>query len=435
MTDNQWGFETLQVHAGQTPDSDFGARALPIYQTTSYVFPSTESAADRFALTELGPTYTRLTNPTQAVVEERLAALEGGAAALLVASGQAAELYAVLNVAQQGDEIVSSPSLYGGTYNLFKSTLAQFGITVRFVEDPDDPESWRALVNDRTRALYGETIPNPKGDLLDLEALADIAHANGVPLIVDNTIGTPYNVRPFDHGADIVVESTTKFLGGHGTSIGGAIIEKGDFDWANGKFPLLTEPDASYNGLSFASIGPGAFVTRIRAVLLRDTGAAVSPFNAFLLAQGLETLSLRVERHLANAKAAAEFLDRHPSVESVRYSSLVSSPYYELARKYAPKGAGSVFTFEIVGGRPAGQAFIESLELFSHLANIGDVRSLAIHPASTTHSQMDDEELAAAGITPGTVRLSIGIETIDDIIADLDQALAAASSKAASAAE
>lgn len=435
MTDNQWGFETLQVHAGQTPDSDFGARALPIYQTTSYVFPSTESAADRFALTELGPIYTRLTNPTQAVVEERLAALEGGAAALLVASGQAAELYAVLNVAQQGDEIVSSPSLYGGTYNLFKSTLAQFGITVRFVEDPDDPESWRALVNDRTRALYGETIPNPKGDLLDLEALADIAHANGVPLIVDNTIGTPYNVRPFDHGADIVVESTTKFLGGHGTSIGGAIIEKGDFDWANGKFPLLTEPDASYNGLSFASIGPGAFVTRIRAVLLRDTGAAVSPFNAFLLAQGLETLSLRVERHLANAKAAAEFLDRHPSVESVRYSSLVSSPYYELARKYAPKGAGSVFTFEIAGGRPAGQAFIESLELFSHLANIGDVRSLAIHPASTTHSQMDDEELAAAGITPGTVRLSIGIETIDDIIADLDQALAAASPKAASAAE
>ena len=435
MTDNQWGFETLQVHAGQTPDSDFGARALPIYQTTSYVFPSTESAADRFALTELGPIYTRLTNPTQAVVEERLAALEGGAAALLVASGQAAELYAVLNVAQQGDEIVSSPSLYGGTYNLFKSTLAQFGITVRFVEDPDDPESWRALVNDRTRALYGETIPNPKGDLLDLEALADIAHANGVPLIVDNTIGTPYNVRPFDHGADIVVESTTKFLGGHGTSIGGAIIEKGDFDWANGKFPLLTEPDASYNGLSFASIGPGAFVTRIRAVLLRDTGAAVSPFNAFLLAQGLETLSLRVERHLANAKAAVEFLDRHPSVESVRYSSLVSSPYYELARKYAPKGAGSVFTFEIAGGRPAGQAFIESLELFSHLANIGDVRSLAIHPASTTHSQMDDEELAAAGITPGTVRLSIGIETIDDIIADLDQALAAASSKAASAAE
>ena len=435
MTDNQWGFETLQVHAGQTPDSDFGARALPIYQTTSYVFPSTESAADRFALTELGPIYTRLTNPTQAVVEERLAALEGGAAALLVASGQAAELYAVLNVAQQGDEIVSSPSLYGGTYNLFKSTLAQFGITVRFVEDPDDPESWRALVNDRTRALYGETIPNPKGDLLDLEALADIAHANGVPPIVDNTIGTPYNVRPFDHGADIVVESTTKFLGGHGTSIGGAIIEKGDFDWANGKFPLLTEPDASYNGLSFASIGPGAFVTRIRAVLLRDTGAAVSPFNAFLLAQGLETLSLRVERHLANAKAAAEFLDRHPSVESVRYSSLVSSPYYELARKYAPKGAGSVFTFEIAGGRPAGQAFIESLELFSHLANIGDVRSLAIHPASTTHSQMDDEELAAAGITPGTVRLSIGIETIDDIIADLDQALAAASSKAASAAE
>ena len=426
MTDKKWGFDTLQIHAGQTPDSDYGSRALPIHQTTSFVFPDAETAAGRFALTTPGNIYTRITNPTQAVLEERLAALEGGAAALLVASGQASEFYTFLNLAQAGDEIVASPSLYGGTYNLLKVTLAQVGIVVRFVENPDDPESWRALVNDRTRALYGESIPNPKGDILDIEALSEIAHQNGIPLVVDNTIGTPYNVRPFEHGADIVVESTTKFLSGHGTSLGGAIIEKGDFDWANGKFPLLSEPDESYNGLTFASIGPGAFVTRIRAVLLRDTGAVVSPFNAFLLAQGLETLSLRVERHLSNAKAVVEFLDRHEGVESVRHSSLVSSPYYELAQKYAPKGAGSVFTFEIKGGADAGKRFIEALKLFSNVANVGDVRSLAIHPASTTHSQMTEEELLAAGITSGTVRLSIGIESIEDILADLDQAIAAA---------
>ncbi|MDO4887572.1 MAG: O-acetylhomoserine aminocarboxypropyltransferase/cysteine synthase [Actinomycetaceae bacterium] len=428
MTDKPWGFDTLQIHAGQTPDTDFGARALPIYQTTSYVFPSTEAAANRFALTEAGPIYTRITNPTQAVVEDRIAALEGGAAGLLVSSGQASEFYAIVNIAQPGDEIVASPSLYGGTYNLFKVTLPQFGIKVRFVDNPDDPDAWRSLITDRTKALYGETIPNPKGDILDVETLADLAHAHDIPLIVDNTLGTPYNCRPFEHGADIVVESATKFLGGHGTSIGGVIVEKGDFNWANGKFPLLSTPDESYNGIVFSDLGPGAYVTRIRTVLLRDIGAVISPFNAFLLAQGLETLSLRVERHLSNAKRVAEYLDKHDAVESVQYSSLVASPYYDLAQKYAPKGAGSVFTFELAGGREAGQTFIESLTLFSHLANVGDVRSLAIHPASTTHSQMTEEELAAAGISAGTIRLSIGLESIDDILADLDRALTAATS-------
>ncbi len=423
---NNWSFDTIQIHAGQQPDSDHGARALPIYQTTSYVFKDAEQAANRFALTDAGPIYTRLNNPTQGVIEERIAALEGGAAALLVASGQAAELYTILNLAQAGDEIVSSPSLYGGTYNLFKTTLKQLGITVRWVENPDDPESWRAEITDKTKALYGETIPNPKGDILDIEALANIAHEHDIPLVVDNTVGTPYNVRPFEHGADIVVESATKFLGGHGTSVGGVVVEKGDFNWANGKFPLLSTPDESYNGLTFSDIGPGAFVTRIRATLLRDTGAAISPFNAFLIGIGLETLSLRVERHLENTKKVVEFLDKRDEVESVRYAGLVTSPYYDLAQKYAPKGAGSVFTFELKGGRPAGEAFVDALELFSNLANIGDVRSLVIHPASTTHSQMNDEELAAAGVSAGTIRLSIGLEDITDIIADLERGLAAA---------
>ncbi len=423
---NEWSFDTIQIHAGQQPDSDHGARALPIYQTTSYVFKDAEQAAGRFALTDAGPIYTRLNNPTQGVIEERIAALEGGAAALLLSSGQAAEFYTILNLAQAGDEIVSSPSLYGGTYNLFKITLKQLGITVRWVENPDDPESWRAQITDRTKALYGETIPNPKGDILDIETLAAIAHEHDIPLVVDNTVGTPYNVRPFEHGADIVVESATKFLGGHGTAVGGVVVEKGDFNWANGKFPLLANPDESYNGLAFASIGPGAFVTRIRATLLRDTGAAISPFNAFLIGIGLETLSLRVERHLANTKKAVEFLSQRAEVDSVRYSGLVTSPYYELAQKYAPKGAGSVFTFELQGGREAGVAFVDALELFSNLANIGDVRSLVIHPASTTHSQMNDDELAAAGVSAGTIRLSIGLEDIADILADLERGLAAA---------
>lgn len=423
-TTENWGFDTLQIHAGQQPDSDTGSRALPIYQTTSYVFRDAAEAAGRFALTDAGPIYTRLTNPTVAVLEQRIAALHGGAAALVLASGQAAEFYAVLNLARQGDDIVSSPSLYGGTYNLFKTTLAGFGITVRWAENPDSIDSWRAAITENTKLLYAETIPNPKGDIPDLEALADLAHEHGIPLVVDNTIGTPYNVRPFEHGADIVVESATKFLGGHGTAIGGVIVEKGDFDWANGKFPAFTEPDSSYNGLVFASLGAGAFVTRIRATLLRDTGAAISPFNAFLIEQGIETLSLRVQRHLDNARQAAKFLESSSDVvQSVAYSGLESSPYFARAQKYAPKGAGSVFSFNLAGGRAAGEAFVDALSLFSNLANIGDVRSLVIHPASTTHSQLTDEELLASGITAGTVRLSIGLEDIADILTDIERGL------------
>ncbi|MGO1713801.1 O-acetylhomoserine aminocarboxypropyltransferase/cysteine synthase family protein [Ancrocorticia populi] len=423
---DSWTFDTLQVHAGQVPDPQFGARALPIYQTTSYVFQDADQAAGRFALTDPGPIYTRLNNPTSTVVEERIAALEGGAAALLLASGEAAEFYTFLNLAQAGDNIVSSPSLYGGTYQLLKTTLKQLGINVHWVEDPDSIDSWRAAIDENTKALYGETIPNPKGDILDLEPLGKLAHEHDIPLVVDNTIGTPYNVRPLEHGADIVVESATKFLGGHGTTLGGVITEKGDFNWANGKFPLLATPDESYNGITFSDLGPGGFVTRIRATLLRDTGATISPFNAFLIAQGLETLSLRMERHLSNTRAVVDFLDKRDEVEFVRYSGLVTSPYYELAQKYAPKGAGSVFTFELKGGREAGIAFVNALTLFSNLANIGDVRSLVIHPASTTHSQLDDDELAASGISAGTIRLSIGIEGIDDILADLTRGLQAA---------
>lgn len=423
-TTTQWNFDTLQIHAGQRPDSETASRALPIYQTTSYVFKDAQQAAGRFALTDLGPIYTRLTNPTVAVLEERIAALNGGAASLVIASGQSAEFYTILNLAAAGDEIVSSPSLYGGTYNLFKTTLPTFGITTNFVENPDDINSWRAAITDKTKALYAETIPNPQGDIADLEALADLAHEHGIPLIVDNTIGTPYNVRPFEHGVDIIVESATKFLGGHGTAIGGVITERGDFDWANGKFPAFTTPDDSYNGLVFADLGAGAFVTRIRATLLRDTGAAISPFNAFLIEQGIETLSLRVQRHLDNAQKVAEFLaEQSDVVEKVTYSGLPSSPYYERAQKYAPKGAGSVFAFDLRGGREAGETFVDALELFSNLANIGDVRSLVIHPASTTHSQLTDEELGASGISAGTVRLSIGIEDADDIISDIHRGL------------
>lgn len=423
-TTTQWNFDTLQIHAGQRPDSETAARALPIYQTTSFVFKDAQQAAGRFALTDLGPIYTRLTNPTVAVLEERIAALNGGAASLVIASGQSAEFYTILNLAAAGDEIVSSPSLYGGTYNLFKTTLPTFGITTNFVENPDDIDSWRAAITENTKALYAETIPNPQGDIADLEALAGLAHEHGLPLIVDNTIGTPYNVRPFEHGADIIVESATKFLGGHGTAIGGVITERGDFDWANGKFPAFTTPDDSYNGLVFASLGAGAFVTRIRATLLRDTGAAISPFNAFLIEQGIETLSLRVQRHLDNTQKVAEFLaEQSDVVEKVTYSGLPSSPYYERAQKYAPKGAGSVFAFDLRGGREAGEKFVDALELFSNLANIGDVRSLVIHPASTTHSQLTDEELGASGISAGTVRLSIGIEDANDIISDIRHGL------------
>lgn len=429
-------FDTRQIHAGQTPDSDTGARALPIYQTTSYVFDTPEQAANRFALKELGPIYTRLTNPTSEVVENRIADLEGGVGALLVSSGQAAETLAILTIARAGDNIVASPSLYGGTKNLLANTLPRFGIETRFVDDPDDAGAWAALADERTVAFYGETIPNPKGDILDIEGVATAAHEVGVPLIVDNTVATPYLIRPFEWGADIVVHSATKYLGGHGTSIAGVIVDGGSFDFGAdpARFPRFNEPDPSYDGLVYArdlgKDGPfGAnlsFILKARVEGQRDLGFAASPFNAFLIAQGIETLSLRLERHVANAKAVASFLAGRAEVTSVSYSSLESSPYYERAQKYCPKGAGAIVAVELAGGREAGRAFIEALKLHSHVANIGDVRSLAIHPASTTHSQLSEEALAQAGISAGTVRLAVGIEHIDDIIADLKLGLAAA---------
>jgi O-acetylhomoserine (thiol)-lyase len=437
MTDpSNWSFETKQVHSGAVADPNTHARAVPIYQTTSYVFDSSEHAANLFGLKEFGNIYTRIQNPTQAVVEERVAALEGGVGALLVASGQAAETLAILNIAEAGDHIVSSSSLYGGTYNLLHYTLPKLGITVSFVENPDDPESWRAAVQPRTKLFFAETIPNPKSDILDIEAVAKVAHEVGVPLIVDNTIATPYLIRPFEHGADIVVHSATKYLGGHGTSIGGVIVDSGRFDFAADpeRFPNYNQPDPSYHGLVYArDLGVGsplganlAFILKARVQLLRDLGPAISPFNAFLLIQGLETLSLRMERHIANAAAVADYLERHGQVEKVLYASLSSSPYYALAQKYAPAGAGAVLAFEIAGGIEAGRKFVEALTLHSHVANIGDVRSLVIHPASTTHSQLTPEEQLASGVTPGLVRLAVGIEGIDDILADLEQGFSAA---------
>ena len=435
MTDG-WSFETRQIHAGQSPDPTTGARALPIYQTTSYVFRDAEHAANLFALKELGNIYTRIMNPTQDAVEQRLASLEGGVGALLVASGQAAETLAILNLAQAGDHIVSSPSLYGGTYNLFHYTLPKLGIEVSFVADPDDLDSWRAAVRPNTKALFGETISNPKEDLLDLEAVAGVAHAAEVPLIVDNTVPTPYLVRPFEWGADIVVHSTTKYLGGHGTSIGGVIVDSGNFDYARypDRFPGFNEPDPSYHGLVYArDVGVGgafgvnlSFVLKARVQLLRDLGPAISPFNAFLLAQGLETLSLRMERHVDNALAVARWLQGRDEVESVAYAGLPDSPWYALAEKYSPRGPGAVIAFEIKGGVDAGRRFVDALQLHSHVANIGDVRSLVIHPASTTHSQLSQEEQLATGVTPGLVRLAVGIEHIDDILADLEAGFAAA---------
>lgn len=421
MTQENWNFETLQIHAGQTPDSETGARALPIYQTTSFVFEDAAQAAGRFALTEPGNIYTRITNPTQGAIEARLAALEGGVAGLLVSSGQAATTLAILNIAQAGDHVVASPWLYGGTLSLLTHTLTRYGISVSYVEDPADPESWRAAVTDKTKLFFGETIPNPRGSVLDLEKIAEVAHSEGLPLIVDNTVATPYVLRPFDFGADVVIHSATKFLGGHGTSIGGVIIEKGDFDWTSGKFPTLSEPDASYHGITWGDLGPGAFVTRIRTTLLRDIGPAISPFNAFLIGLGVETLSLRMEKHLENTRRVAEFLENHDLVESTTWASLPSSPYYDLAQKYTPKGAGSIIAFTVKGGKDAGIAFVDGLTLHSNVANIGDVRSLVIHPASTTHSQLTDDELAAAGVPAGLVRLSVGLEHIDDILADLEQ--------------
>jgi O-acetylhomoserine (thiol)-lyase len=430
MSDKKWSFETLQIHAGQTADPTTGARALPLYQTTAYQFRDTQHAANLFGLAELGNIYTRIMNPTQDAVEQRLAALEGGVAALLVASGSAATTYSVLNVAEAGDHIVSSPSLYGGTYNLFHYTLPKFGIEVTFVEDPDDLDSWRKAVRPNTKAFFGETIANPKNDILDIEGVAKIAHEVGVPLIVDNTVATPYVIKPIEYGADVVVHSATKFLSGHGNAVVGAIIDSGNFDYAKypTKFKGFNQPDPSYHGLVFAqALGVGsafganlAYIFKIRLQLLRDIGAAVSPFNAWLLAQGLETLSLRMDRHLENAKAVAEWLSKHPSVEKVNYASLPNSQWNKLAKKYAPKGSGAVLSFELKGGIEAGKKFVESLKLFSHVANIGDVRSLVIHPATTTHSQLSPEEQLTAGVTPGLVRLSLGLENIEDIKADLE---------------
>jgi O-acetylhomoserine (thiol)-lyase len=427
---SNWKFETKQVHSGAAPDPTTNARATPIYQTTSYVFNNAEHAKNLFALAEFGNIYTRIQNPTQDVVEQRVAALEGGTAALLVSSGQAAETFAVLNIAQAGDHIVSSSSIYGGTYNLFKYTLAKLGIETTFVENQDDADEWRRAVRPNTKLFFAETIGNPRVNVLDIKLVSDVAHENGVPLIVDNTIATPYLIRPFEHGADIVVHSATKFLGGHGTVIGGVIVDGGKFEWSKNveKFPGLTEPDPSYHGASYTTVlGDAiAYIIKARVQLLRDLGSSIAPASAWQIIQGIETLSLRIERHVENASKIANWLESHPQVESVNYASLKSSPWYTNANKYAPKGVGAIVSFEIKGGVDAGRKFVDSLSLFSHLANIGDVRSLVIHPASTTHSQLTPEQQLTTGVTPGLVRLSVGIENVDDLIADLETGLAAA---------
>jgi O-acetylhomoserine (thiol)-lyase len=428
-----WSFETKQIHAGQTADSATHARALPIYATTSYTFDSTEHAAALFGLTEPGNIYTRIMNPTQDTVEQRIAALEGGVAALFLASGQAAETVAILNLANAGDHIVASPRLYGGTYNLLHYTLPKLGIETTFVTDPDDPESWQAAVQPNTKAFFAETISNPQIDVLDIPAVSKVAHDNGVPLIVDNTIATPYLIQPIAHGADIVVHSATKYLGGHGTAIAGVIVDGGTFDWrveksGQAKFPGFTTPDPSYHGVVFAELGAPAYALKARVQLLRDLGSAASPFNAFLIAQGLETLSLRIERHVSNAQKVAEYLAAHDDVVSVNYAGLPTSPWYERGKRLAPKGTGAVLAFELAGGVEAGKAFVNALTLHSHVANIGDVRSLVIHPASTTHQQLSAEEQLASGVTPGLVRLAVGLEGIDDILADLERGFAAAKS-------
>jgi len=435
---SDWGFETKQVHAGAAPDPTTHARATPIYRTTSYVFDSTEHAAKLFALAEFGNIYTRLMNPTTDVLEQRVAALEGGTAALAVASGSSAITYAVLNIASSGDHIVSSSSIYGGTYNLFKYTLAKLGIEVTFVEDQDDAAEWEAAIRPNTKLLFAETIGNPRINVLDIAKVADIAHAHDLPLIVDNTIATPYLIRPFEHGADVVVHSATKFLGGHGTVMAGVIVDGGKFAWSQhvDKFPGLTEPDPSYHGASYTTVlGDAiAYVIKIRVQLLRDTGASLAPDSSFSVLQGIETLSLRIERHTRNAQEIAEWLENHPDVASVNYSGLPSSPWYEAANRYAPKGVGAVLSFELKGGVEAGKALVENVELFSHLANIGDVRSLIIHPASTTHSQLTPEQQLTTGVTPGLVRLSVGIEDVEDLKADLELGFAAARAKSAASA-
>lgn len=421
----QYRFETLQLHAGQPVDSHSKARAVPIYQTTSYVFEDTQEAEDLFALRKSGNIYTRITNPTTAVFEERVAALEGGIGALATASGSAAITYAILALAHAGDHIVAANTLYGGTFHLLQHTLPRYGVTTSFV-DVDDSDAVAAAIRDNTKALFVETIGNPKTNIADLEKLAEIAHAHHIPLIVDNTFATPYLINCFAHGADIVVHSATKFIGGHGTTIGGVIVDSGRFDWeASGKFPQFVDPDPSYHNLSYTKdVGAAAFIVNVRVQLLRDTGAALSPFNAFLLLQGLETLSLRVERHIENTKKVLAFLAQHPSVTHINHPDLPNNPYHHLAKKYFPKGVGSIFTIEVAGGAIAARNVIDRLNLFSNLANVADAKSLAIHPASTTHSQLTEAELAACGVTPGQIRLSIGLEHADDLIADLQAALA-----------
>ncbi|NGX09846.1 bifunctional o-acetylhomoserine/o-acetylserine sulfhydrylase [Mycobacteroides franklinii] len=421
----QWAFETKQIHAGQSPDPATNARALPIYQTTSYVFNDTAHAAALFGLSEEGNIYTRIGNPTQDVVEQRIAALEGGVAALLLASGQAAATLAIVNIAEAGDNIVSSPRLYGGTYNLLHYTLPRLGISTTFVDDPDDLESWRRAITPQTKALFAESISNPQNDILDIRGLSEIAHAAGIPLIVDNTVATPYLIQPLAHGADVVVHSATKYLGGHGSAIGGVIIDGGTFDWTQGRHPGFTTPDPSYHGVVFADLGAPAYALKARVQLLRDLGPAISPFNAFLIAQGLETLSLRVQRHVENAERVAHYLVGQPEVTRVNYAGLPTSPWHERAKTLAPKGAGAVLAFELDGGVEAATTFIDSLTLHSQVANIGDVRSLVIHPATTTHGQLSPAEQVASGVTPGLVRLAVGIEGIDDILADLDTGFAA----------
>jgi O-acetylhomoserine (thiol)-lyase len=426
-----WGFETKQVHAGAAPDPTTGARAVPIYQTTSFVFRDTAHAAALFGLEELGMIYTRIMNPTQAVFEERVTALEGGVGALAVSSGQAAQFVALMNLAENGGHIVSSASLYGGTYNQLHYTFPKLGVEVSFIEDPDDLDAWRAAIRPNTKALYGEIIGNPKGDIFDLEGVSAIGHENGIPLVIDNTLATPYLCRPLEHGADIVVHSATKFIGGHGTSIGGIIVDGGKFDYvASGRFPGFTEADPSYHGLVFSQLPeelrPAQYILKARLQYQRDIGPALSPFNDFLFLQGLETLSLRMERHSQNALAVAQWLEARDEVEWVKYPGLASSPWNARAKKYLPNGSGAIVAFGINGGREAGTKFVDALELHSHLANVGDVRSLAIHPATTTHSQLEPEEQVATGVTDDLVRLSVGIESLPDIQADLEAGFRAA---------
>ncbi|OQO89618.1 bifunctional o-acetylhomoserine/o-acetylserine sulfhydrylase [Saccharomonospora piscinae] len=428
MTDG-WSFETKQIHAGAEPDPATGARATPIYQTTSYVFRDSQHGADLFSLAEPGNIYTRIMNPTQDVLEQRVASLEGGVAALAFASGSAATTAAVLNLAGAGDHVVASPALYGGTYNLFNYTLPKFGIEVTFLSDQDDLDGWRAAARPNTKLFFAEALANPGSNVLDIRGVADVAHDVGVPLVVDNTIPTPYLLRPLDHGADVVVHSATKYLGGHGTTVAGVLVDGGTFDFGAHpeRFPGFTEPDPSYNGLRYwEALGPGAFAAKARVQLLRDTGAAIAPLNSFLILQGIETLSLRMERHVANATALAEWLEQRDEVETVYYAGLPSSPHHAAARKYLPRGAGAVLSFDLRGGVAAGRAFVDGTSLHSQLANIGDVRSLIVHPASTTHSQLNPDEQRASGVTPGLVRLAVGLEGLEDLKADLESGFRAA---------